>query len=136
MATAAPVAPVQAPPGEVIVSDPAGLGGAVGPPTRGGATQGASTWGGYRISAHPPCAPQPWELFEEKMAKAGLSEAAKGAFKQNYEQLVAGVTGLVGGWGASRAAGGAGACQGIARPSRGTPQRACSHGFSSCVGGS
>jgi hypothetical protein len=29
------------------------------------------------------------------MDKAGLSPAAQGAFKQNYEQLVAGVTGLV-----------------------------------------
>lgn len=38
---------------------------------------------------------QPWELFEEKMTKAGLSQAAQGAFKLNYEQLVAGVTGLV-----------------------------------------
>lgn len=42
------------------------------------------------------CAPpQPWELFTEKMTKAGLSQAAQDAFKQNYEQLVAGVTGLV-----------------------------------------
>ncbi len=29
------------------------------------------------------------------MASKGLSQAAVGAFKQNYEQLVAGVTGLV-----------------------------------------
>ena len=29
------------------------------------------------------------------MTAAGLSDAAKGAFKMNYEQLVAGVTGLV-----------------------------------------
>lgn len=29
------------------------------------------------------------------MDKAGLSEAAQGAFKLNYEQLVRGVTGLV-----------------------------------------
>ena len=48
------------------------------------------------IAAARPAPPQPWELFEAKMAKAGLSEAAKGAFKLNYEQLVAGVTGLVG----------------------------------------
>ena len=33
-----------------------------------------------------------------KMKEAGLSEAAIGAFKQNYEQLVAGVTGLVRPW--------------------------------------
>lgn len=38
---------------------------------------------------------QPWELFQAKMAKAGLSQAAQDAFKRNYEQLVAGVTGLV-----------------------------------------
>ncbi len=38
---------------------------------------------------------QPWELFEKKMTKAGLSQAAQGAFKMNYEQLVRGVTGLV-----------------------------------------
>jgi hypothetical protein len=38
---------------------------------------------------------QTWELFQAKMDKAGLSPAAQGAFKQNYEQLVAGVTGLV-----------------------------------------
>ena len=38
---------------------------------------------------------QPWELFQQKMTKAGLSQAAQDAFKQNYEQLVAGVTGLV-----------------------------------------
>ncbi len=35
------------------------------------------------------------EKFEEKMKAAGLSEAAIGAFRLNYEQLVAGVTGLV-----------------------------------------
>lgn len=33
--------------------------------------------------------------FEEKMRKEGLSEAAIDAFRHNYEQLVAGVTGLV-----------------------------------------
>lgn len=37
-----------------------------------------------------------WEQFEAKMKSAGLSEAAIAAFKQNYDQLVAGVTGLVG----------------------------------------
>lgn len=37
------------------------------------------------------------EKFEEKMKAAGLSEAAIGAFRLNYEQLVAGVTGLVSG---------------------------------------
>jgi UTP--glucose-1-phosphate uridylyltransferase/phosphoglucomutase len=37
----------------------------------------------------------PWELFQQKMTKAGLSQAAQDAFKMNYEQLVAGVTGLV-----------------------------------------
>ncbi len=35
------------------------------------------------------------EKFQEKMKAAGLSEAAIGAFRQNYEQLVQGVTGLV-----------------------------------------
>ena len=35
------------------------------------------------------------EHFEGKMKAAGLSEAAIGAFRLNYEQLVAGVTGLV-----------------------------------------
>ena len=42
--------------------------------------------------------PKRWtgmEKFEEKMKAAGLSEAAIGAFRLNYEQLVAGVTGLV-----------------------------------------
>jgi hypothetical protein len=38
---------------------------------------------------------QVWELFQEKMKAAGLSEAAMDAFKMNYEQLVAGVSGLV-----------------------------------------
>jgi hypothetical protein len=37
-----------------------------------------------------------WEQFVEKMKAANLSEAAIAAFKQNYDQLVAGVTGLVG----------------------------------------
>ncbi|GAB4817141.1 hypothetical protein N2152v2_004187 [Parachlorella kessleri] len=50
-------------------------------------------------AAPPSVAPAveliPWELFEKKMASKGLSQAAVGAFKQNYEQLVAGVTGLV-----------------------------------------
>lgn len=41
------------------------------------------------------CRVQPWELFQEKMTKARLSRAAQDAFKLNYEQLVAGVTGLV-----------------------------------------
>ncbi|KAF6255969.1 UDP-glucose pyrophosphorylase [Scenedesmus sp. NREL 46B-D3] len=36
-----------------------------------------------------------WEQFVEKMKAANLSEAAIAAFKQNYDQLVAGVTGLV-----------------------------------------
>lgn len=35
------------------------------------------------------------EKFEEKMQAAGLSQAAVDAFRLNYEQLVAGVTGLV-----------------------------------------
>lgn len=42
-----------------------------------------------------PCHVQPWELFETKMKGADLSKAAIDAFKHNYEQLVAGVTGLV-----------------------------------------
>lgn len=37
-----------------------------------------------------------WPMFEAKMQAAGLSAAAIGAFKQNYDQLVAGVTGMVG----------------------------------------
>ena len=41
------------------------------------------------------CHVQPWELFETKMRGEGLSTAAIDAFKHNYEQLVAGVTGLV-----------------------------------------
>lgn len=36
-----------------------------------------------------------WPLYEEKMKTAGLSDAAIGAFKCNFDQLVAGVTGLV-----------------------------------------
>lgn len=36
-----------------------------------------------------------WSLFETKMKAAGLSGAAIDAFKHNFEQLVAGVTGLV-----------------------------------------
>lgn len=49
--------------------------------------------------APAPAAPAqeviPWELFTDKMTKAGLSQAAQDAFKMNYEQLVAGVTGLL-----------------------------------------
>lgn len=37
-----------------------------------------------------------WPAFEAKMRDGKLSDAAIGAFKQNYDQLVAGVTGLVG----------------------------------------
>lgn len=50
-----------------------------------------------QAAAPPAVEPEviPWELFEKKMASKGLSQAAVGAFKQNYEQLVAGVTGLV-----------------------------------------
>jgi hypothetical protein len=33
--------------------------------------------------------------FEQKMRAEGLSDAAVDAFRHNYEQLVAGVTGLV-----------------------------------------
>ncbi|EFN56330.1 hypothetical protein CHLNCDRAFT_144780, partial [Chlorella variabilis] len=48
------------------------------------------------VAAPPaPAEVVPWELFKTKMDKAGLSEAAQGAFKLNYEQLVRGVTGLV-----------------------------------------
>jgi hypothetical protein len=36
-----------------------------------------------------------WAMFEEKMKAEGLSQAAIGAFKHNYDQLVKGVTGLV-----------------------------------------
>lgn len=36
-----------------------------------------------------------FNAFEEKMRKADLSQAAVDAFRLNYEQLVAGVTGLV-----------------------------------------
>eukprot|EP00879_Flechtneria_rotunda_P019965 GHRR01020986.1.p2 GENE.GHRR01020986.1~~GHRR01020986.1.p2 ORF type:complete len:151 (+),score=50.33 GHRR01020986.1:214-666(+) len=36
-----------------------------------------------------------WPAFEAKMKEAKLSNAAIGAFKMNYDQLVAGVTGLV-----------------------------------------
>lgn len=36
-----------------------------------------------------------FNAFEEKMRKADLSQAAIDAFRLNYEQLVAGVTGLV-----------------------------------------
>lgn len=36
-----------------------------------------------------------FEPFKAKMEAAGLSEAAIAAFKMNYDQLVAGVTGLV-----------------------------------------
>lgn len=38
---------------------------------------------------------QTWPLFEKKMKSAHLSSAAIDAFKHNYSQLVAGVTGLV-----------------------------------------
>lgn len=37
-----------------------------------------------------------WPLFEKKMRDANLSDAAIDAFKHNYDQLVAGVTGLIG----------------------------------------
>lgn len=36
-----------------------------------------------------------WNKFEAKMMEAGLSGAAMDAFKHNYDQLIAGVTGLV-----------------------------------------
>jgi hypothetical protein len=36
-----------------------------------------------------------WPLFQQKMEKEGDSQAAIEAFRSNYEQLVAGVTGLV-----------------------------------------
>ncbi len=39
-----------------------------------------------------------WPAYEEKMRGRGLSEAAIGAFKRNFDQLVAGVTGMVGLW--------------------------------------
>lgn len=35
------------------------------------------------------------EKFEQKMKAEGLSQAAIDAFRLNYEQLVAGVTGMV-----------------------------------------
>jgi hypothetical protein len=35
-----------------------------------------------------------WEQFVKKCKDAGLSDAAIGAFKHNYDQLVAGATGL------------------------------------------
>ena len=35
------------------------------------------------------------DKFEEKMKKAGLSQAAIDAFRINYEQLVGGATGMV-----------------------------------------
>ena len=41
------------------------------------------------------------EKVVNKMKEAGLSQAAIDAFKQNYEQLVAGVTGLVSAKGAN-----------------------------------
>ena len=47
------------------------------------------------LSRRISCSEQPWELFETKMRAEGLSQAAVDAFKHNYEQLVAGVTGLV-----------------------------------------
>lgn len=36
-----------------------------------------------------------WSLFEDKMKAANLSDAAVDAFKHNYDQLVAGATGLI-----------------------------------------
>lgn len=36
-----------------------------------------------------------WPAYEAKMRARGLSEAAIGAFKRNFDQLVAGVTGMV-----------------------------------------
>ena len=48
------------------------------------------------ITSAPLILLQPvWSLFEAKMRSKGLSDAAVDAFKHNYEQLVAGVTGLV-----------------------------------------
>ena len=38
---------------------------------------------------------QPWQEFETKMRAKGLDQIAINAFKHNFEQLVAGVTGLV-----------------------------------------
>ena len=45
-----------------------------------------------------------WAMFEEKMKAEGLSQAAIGAFKHNYDQLVKGVTGLVGSTDSARSA--------------------------------
>jgi hypothetical protein len=42
-----------------------------------------------------PSAQDQWPAFVEKMKARGLSEAAVGAFKRNFDQLVAGVTGMV-----------------------------------------
>ena len=41
------------------------------------------------------CSDSRMEKFEQKMQAEGLSQAAIDAFRLNYEQLVAGVTGLV-----------------------------------------
>ena len=49
----------------------------------------------YCTAARGPQHLRDMEKFEQKMKAAGLSEAAIGAFRLNYEQLVAGVTGLV-----------------------------------------
>ncbi len=48
------------------------------------------------FSMHPPHASSiQFAAFKEKMLAKGLSDAAISAFKRNYDQLVAGVTGLV-----------------------------------------
>lgn len=56
---------------------------------------GQKEWNVYR--GNHPCRLQEsnWPDFEAKMKEANLSDAAIAAFKQNYDQLVAGVTGLV-----------------------------------------
>ena len=43
----------------------------------------------------PPQKQDNWPAYEAKMKARGLSEAAIGAFKRNFDQLVAGVTGMV-----------------------------------------
>jgi hypothetical protein len=46
----------------------------------------------------PRHAQEHWPAYEAKMRARGLSDAAVGAFKRNFDQLVAGVTGMVGVW--------------------------------------
>lgn len=68
-------------------------------PKAGARTKRSSSRAPLLLRPPPASSPLPrtqdFEPFRAKMAAEGLSEAAIGAFKHNYEQMAAGVTGMV-----------------------------------------